>query len=378
MPTSSVPPLVDFLKPLIDPRHAQGLRHPLLAILSLACGAMLCGYDSLNAIAQCGREHSPELAQALGFTHPKTPCVATLHRLFKALDVVAFEQALMAWARQVLAAQGQSEALEGAALDGKTLRGSKKQGAAGAHLLSVVSHHLGLTLGQQAVDDKTNEIPAAIPLLKSILVEGMVITADAMHTQREFCQTVVDAQADYVLIAKDNQPTLRADIEAVFTDPVLVAATSTMAELSNQGHGRIEQRTLTASTALLGISDWPGLQQVFRLERRVIENKTGEISTVVEYGLTSLSPEKADADIILPFARGHWTIENRSHWVRDVTYNEDHSQVRSGAIPEIMAALRNVAIGLLRQMGVTNVAAAHRHYVAHPAHVLQLMGLSTG
>ena len=121
------------------------------------------------------------------------------------------------------------------------------------------------------------------------------------------------------------------------------------------GHGRIETRQLTTSEALVGYSDWPGLAQVFEVGRHVITKKTGQERAEVVYGVTSLSPEQADPGRLLELVRGHWGIENKSHWVRDVTFDEDRSQVRRGNIPQLMAALRNMAIGLLRKAGYTNI-----------------------
>lgn len=214
-------PLIEALGQVPEVRSAQGRRHPLGAILGLACAAMLCGARTYEAIAEWGRNYDPALARALGFTHPKTPCAATLFLLFRRLDREQFEAVLGAWAEQVLAATAGAPAavLEGVAVDGKTLRGSRKQGAPGAHLLSVVSHRLGLTLSQAAVDDKSNEIPVAAVVLRGLLLEGRVVTMDALLTQREIARAVVEGGGDYVMVAKENQPQLRADIATLFTAP---------------------------------------------------------------------------------------------------------------------------------------------------------------
>ena len=155
------PPLIEVFADIPDCRKARGKRHPLSAILALSCCAMLCGARSYSAIADWGRDYGAAIAQALGFTH-RTPCASTLHTIFKQLDVAGFEARLGAWADGLMTSGlTTSEPLaEAMAVDGKTLRGSKKQGAPGTHLLSVVGHRLGLTLAQQAVDDKTNEIKA--------------------------------------------------------------------------------------------------------------------------------------------------------------------------------------------------------------------------
>src|SRR5215475_11069509 len=149
----------------------------------------------------------------------------------------------------------------------------------------------------------------------------------------------------------------------------------TAAATLDLGHSRIEQRGLRTSDVLMGYSDWPGLAQVFRLERQVIIKKTGEVREEVVAGVTSLTPERADAAQLLALVRGHWSIENRSHWVRDVTFDEDRSQVRCGNIPQVMAALRNTVVGLMRWAGETNVAAACRRFAAQPQAALHLIGI---
>jgi len=148
-----------------------------------------------------------------------------------------------------------------------------------------------------------------------------------------------------------------------------------VAQTVDGGHGRIEQRRLETSAILIGYSDWPGLGQVFPLERQVVSKKTGEVRAEVVAGVTSLAPERADAARLLALVRGHWHIENKSHGVRDVTFAEDRSQVRCGNIPQVMAALRNTVIGLTRWAGETNIAAACRRFAAQPALALELIGI---
>jgi predicted transposase YbfD/YdcC len=241
-------------------------------------------------------------------------------------------------------------------------------------LLSVVGHRLGLTLKQQAVDAKTNEIKAVETVLEQIVLTGRILTMDALLTQRQVAQTIVDSGGDYVMIVKNNQPQLRADIELVFALPPwgdYQPSTRTV----ESGHGRIESRNLTTSEALVGYSDWPGLAQVFEVGRHVIEKKTGKERVELVYGVTSLSAKRATPERLLELVRGHWAIENKSHWVRDVTFDEDRSQVRSGNIPQVMAALRNTAIGLLRSAGYPNIAKAGRELAAQPAKALALVGV---
>jgi len=369
-------PLIEVFAEIPDFRRCRGKRHPLPAILSLACCAMLCGYRSYSAIAEWGRNYGAGMAHALGFTH-NTPCAATLHTVFRHVDRDVVEAKLGAWAEGIVISTPAAPAADQAALalDGKTLRGSRKQGAPGVHLLSALSHHLGLTLAQQAVDDKTNEITQVETLLGQLVLQDRVVTMDALLTQRHVAQTIVEQGGDYVMIVKENQPQLHADIELVFTLPPVGDRQET-ARTVDSGHGRIEQRNITTSEALVGYSDWPGLAQVFEVGRHVITPKTGKERAEVVYGVTSLRPERATPERLLELVRGHWSIENKSHWVRDVTFDEDRSQVRCGNIPHVMAALRNTTIGLLRWAGHTNIAAACRRLAAQPVQALALIGIA--
>jgi len=368
-------PLIEVFAAIPDFRKPRGKRHPLPAIFALACCAMLCGARSYSAIAEWGRNYGTRIAQALGFTHG-TPCAATLHTIFRHVNREEFEAHLGTWADSIVGSLPAAPETPGTAvaLDGKTLRGSKKQGAPGTHLLSALAHQVGVTLAQHAVDDKTNEITAVETLLHHLVLEGRIVTMDALLTQRHVAQTIVDKGGDYVMIVKENQPRLRADIALVFTLPPVGDPQET-ARTIDIGHGRIEQRTITTSEALVGYSDWPGLAQVFELGRHVIIQNTGEERVEVVYGVTSLRPERATPGHLLALVRGHWQIENKSHWVRDVTFDEDRSQVRCGNIPQVMAALRNTAIGLLRWAGHTNIAAACRRLAAQPVQALALIGI---
>jgi predicted transposase YbfD/YdcC len=303
-----------------------------------------------------------------------------LHRGLGRLDRQAVEATLGAWAAEVLAAtppaSGGAEA-EARALDGKTLRGSRKQGAPGTHLLSALAPRRGLTLAQAAVDDKTNEITAVPDVVKGLVLEGRVITVDALLTQRAVAQTIVGGGGDYVMVAKDNQPRLAQGIAGLLATPTHVpgATPRRWARTVDRGHGRLERRTLTVRALLPGDCDWPGARQVFRVERQRLRQTTGVLTTETTYGLTSLAPEQAPPRALLRYLRGHWHIENKAHWVRDVTFDEDRSQVRCGALPQVLAAFRSTAIGLLRCAGQPNIAAACRRNAAQPWHALALIGI---
>jgi len=272
----TVRPLIEVLCEVPEVRGRHGRRHPLTAILAMTVAAMLCGYRSYSAIAEWGRNYDPAVVRALGFTHTPTPCAATLFHVFRRLDRAAVEAVLGAWAEAVLVATGDARdtaavaEVEAVALDGKTLRGSRKQGAPGAHLLSALSHRLGLTLGQTGVDDKTNEIPVAPHLLASLVLEGRVFTMDALLTQRAVAQTIVDGGGDYVMVAKDNQPGLCQGIAGLLATPAHVPGATPLrqAQTADGGHGRVERRAVLVRAVLPGDCDWPGAAQVLPVERR--------------------------------------------------------------------------------------------------------------
>ncbi|MDP6495489.1 MAG: ISAs1 family transposase, partial [Dehalococcoidia bacterium] len=175
-------------------------------------------------------------------------------------------------------------------------------------------------------------------------------------------------KGDYLFVVKDNQPTLRQDIEDLWDGVPLPTADVSK---TNKHGDRIEQRSLWASDELVGYSDWPHMAQVYRLER--IVTRKGETTREVAYGVTSLSHRKAGPQRLLTLSRGHWGIENRTHWVRDVTFDEDRCQIRTGAAPQVMAALRNMAISLLRLARKPNIAEALRRNAAHPHEALALV-----
>jgi predicted transposase YbfD/YdcC len=202
--------LLDAFALVPDPRSGHGRFHPLVAILALTAVAMLAGCNSYSAIAQFGRDRGLPLAVALGFRRAKTPNKTAIGKLFKRLDVAAFEQALQLWLQSRIDG-------EHAALDGKTVRGSKDGELPGKHLLSVFMTENAAVLGQLEMARTTNEHKAALKLLGVLPLTGKIITADAMFTHQDVCDTIVDGGGDYLLAVDDNQPTLKNDIEQAFT-----------------------------------------------------------------------------------------------------------------------------------------------------------------
>lgn len=210
-------------------------------------------------------------------------------------------------------------------------------------------------------------------VLGSVPLAGRVVTGDALYCQRAICQQIVDAGGDYLVVVKANQPTLFDDLVTLFAQPP-VGEVFAEAEQSATGHGRQEVRRLWASAALGDYLDWPGVQQVCKLERRT--QQRGKHSCEERYLVTSLSHAEAGAGAVLRQRRGHWAIENRLHYVRDVTLGEDACQVRTGAAPEVLAALRNTVIGVFRQAGEPNIASALRRTGWKAGAALALLGIT--
>ena len=289
--------LLDRLAEVPDPRKKKGCRHPLKSVLGLLVIGLMCDQRSYTAIATWGRRQ-PQLAKVLGFRAPKTPGAATFHNLLKKLDVVKLEQKLTKWVSGVFqSTPALASRLTAVSIDGKSLRGSDTRDARRpTHLLSAVSHELGIPLAQCAVSEKTNEVPLSTQLLKAFDVRQKVVTTDALLTQRAFCEEVITHQADYVLPVKANQKQMYQDIKDLFkpfseTDPPAVQTrrfvslhTEAGAHLDTHtsvehAHGVLTTRTLTASTLLTEYINWPGLAQVYqyRIQRKHI--RTGEITT---------------------------------------------------------------------------------------------------
>jgi predicted transposase YbfD/YdcC len=245
----------------------------------------------------------------------------------------------------------------------------------GRHLLAVIDQHTRVVLGQVQVAGKTNEITPFASLLDTLTgidVAGVVITADALHTQRDHVTELHRRGAHWVLTVKDNQPGLRRQLAALPWREV-----ETGHRQAETAHGRREIRSLKVVITAAGI-EFPHARQAVQVIRRTrpVSARTGRkdrwrIETV--YAITDLAPHEARPDELAAWIRGHWQIENGLHWVRDVTFAEDLSQIRTGGSPQVMASLRNLVISLHRLAGATNIAAALRHHGRDALRPLQLL-----
>lgn len=314
----------------------------------------------------------------MGLRPERNPSHAMLSRLLRNLSRDELEREIRLWMEEVSAQLAQAGIDLRISIDGKTLRGAAKRGAEVEQLLAAASHQLKLVLAEVAIDKGTNEIKAVIPLLRQLVLEGRLITVDALLTQREVAQAVLEGGGDYLMYAKDNQPQLRQDIVWCFESDPLPGEIRARARMESKGHGRWEVREIVTSSALKGYIDWPGLEQVMEITRTVMTLKTGKTTTERLYALTSLSAERAGPRQLLRASRGHWTIENSVHWVRDVTLGEDACRVYRGSAPQVFAALRNLVLCLFRLNGYTSITAAIDLCTARPDLALRMMGVNIG
>jgi predicted transposase YbfD/YdcC len=302
--------------------------------------------------------------------HPRTglyvaPSEPTIRRTIKAIDADEADKVIGAWLleqiREGRVDAGQVSGRVAVALDGKVLKGSWAEvKTVKTKLFSALVHGESVTIGQREVPADTTEVTQVQPLLKDLAtanggnLSNVVITADSLHTHRENAAYIFDEGGDYVLTAKDNQPTLLRDIKAIFDQPSPAHHVT-----HDKGHGRNETRTITVSPDVADL-DFPGVYQAWRIERDITYTCGLPRSHEIAYGITSLTTHEANPADVAALVRGQWGIENRSHHVRDRTFDEDRSQVRVGSSPQVMATLRNIAISLLRLAGYQNIAKGTR------------------
>lgn len=336
------------------PASSSSLIHPALA--HLAAAAEPNSVSGVGVLAALGRV--PDPCRRRGVQHSITTvlAVAACAVLAGCRSFTAISEWAVNASEQVLAA----------------LRGSGSNTEEARHLLAAIDHRSGVVLGQVDVSSKTNEIPMFSQLIDRIDgIEGAVVTADALHAQRAHADyLVLERQADYLLSEKANQPTLRNQLEALPWTDVPVVHRST-----DRAHGRIEQRTLKVVTIRTGIVFPHARQalQITRKTRRINASNTKWTAVETVYAVTSLAADQARPADLAAWVRGHWTVETRLHWVRDVTLDEDRSQVRTGNAPRTMASIRNLAINMLRTNGVTNIARGLRHHAWDPVRPVKLL-----
>ena len=390
--------LVARLSKVPDLRRRRGLRHPLVVVLALAaCATLVVGGDSVTAIWQwAARASQDKLARLGARRHPWTgrflvPSERTFRRVLGKLDADALDAALGGWAADVArgvvpapvvaATPGPPEReqrratqrsvehpapdglLPAAAVDGKALRGARTPEGGRVFLVAAIDHATGAVLGQRQVPSKRGEGAAARDLLTGLRAPGMVWTLDALHTTKATARLITtDLHGHYILIIKGNQPIARDAAAALLSGPNAGWVATTATE-DDRGHGRVERRTIRVAPA--DESLFPGAVQAFRLRR-----DSGDLDGVwtrkeIVYGITSLPPGLADPAQLNHYERRHWVVEDRLHWVRDVTFHEDASQMRTGTAPRALAALRNLAISVIRLAGRANIAHARRDLLDH-------------
>jgi predicted transposase YbfD/YdcC len=351
--------LLGLLAQIPDPRKKRGRRHPLGGLLATGIAAVIAGSRSFAAIGQWAADAGPDVLAGLGAMRGAAE-ESTFRRAFALLDPGRLDQALGAW---VWTRAVQVSGRLVIAVDGKTVRGAKDKSGKAPHLVAALAHGIGAVLGQVAVNAKSNEIPAVRDLLKAFAdLAGAVITIDALHTQADTAQAILDRHASYVMTVKGNMPSLYKRLKKLpWTAIPAFSAVST-------DHGRRARRTIKVVLAPAW-TGFTGAAQVAQVRRTV--TRKGKKTVEVVYLITS--DRDADPATLAGWIRGHWEVENRLHWVRDVTYQEDKSLVRTGNAPRVMATLRSLAISLLRLDGHANIAAANRHHARDPHRTLILL-----
>ncbi|MDH6681051.1 putative transposase YbfD/YdcC [Rhodococcus sp. LBL1] len=361
--STSVPDtgIYEVLARVPDPRARRGVRHRFTVILVLALAATCAGARSFTAIAEWVHDAPSAVLDRLG-VDSGVPSESTIRRTLSRVDSAMLDRILGAWmwlrtsvfdGRRVIA------------VDGKTLRGAKHAAGNLTHLLAALDHHAGVVLGQCEVGAKTNEIPKLTELLDPLDLIDAVVTADALHCQRGTAEYIVGRGGHYVFTVKANQPSLRSRLKALPWNDIPESSS-----VASRGHSRRERRTIKATEVAAGLG-FPHATQVLQVRRTV--TRSGRQSVEVVYLISSLPMTAAAPHQVAAWIRGHWSIENRLRWVRDVTFDEDRSTIRTGTAPQVMASLRNTAIGCLRLAGHTNIAAALRHHSRHPHRPAELL-----
>jgi predicted transposase YbfD/YdcC len=378
-----------------EPRSPQGRRYPLPVLLGVLLVGLCCGCQGYLSVARWTRHLRPTDQVALGLVAGRTPCAGTFLNLFRVLDWEAFAQQLRSWVETVClseppaasaasAAAAAAPVWQGWALDGKTLRGSLAAGSDLAHIVGLVAHGLGWNLTEVGVAQKQGELTVAPTLLAPVLGPGRVITGDALFTQRSLCSQILAGGSEYLFTVKENQATLLAEVQTVLGPlPAREARKQQRrwTETVNAGHGRRETRVLLAAAVSEEQVHWPGIAQVFLLERRRYHPaKAGQAarhSRELMYGITSLTVPEAGPETLLQLQRGHWSVENQVHWILDTFFREDERRIKDGKVARGLAACRRGALNLLRCLGGRSIPTASDQAKANPLRILELMGVPT-
>ena len=382
MDTGQYSTLMDALKDIPDPRKARGKRYQWHVLLTIIVAALSSNYQSARAIAHWARLQADALRSALPDL-TRIPSEATVLRALRQIDSELLEHKLAqfvaslpqtsAYAGCIITQEG--EILQGQALDGKAVRTASAHGDR-THLVSVVEHASAQTLSQTERPEKRSEASAAQHLFKERDLSGTVTSMDAALTQRVLAQQIRRQHGHYLMVVKKNHPQMYAELALFFEQPGIQADAEhyDRCRTLSKGHGRLETRTLECLSARCEDWDWPDATQIVRRTCERLECKSGKRTVKVSYAITSLSSEEARAVALEKLWRGHWTIENRKHYVRDVTMGEDRHQMHTGEAPRVLAALRNALIDLWRSVGWSNIADALRDTAASVRRALTLIG----
>lgn len=370
-PLETVADLRSHLATVPDPRNRRGIRHPWTALLTAAAAAVLAGAASITAIGEWVGDAPQRVLALLGFRpDPLTglirpPHATTIRLVLAAADGDALDRAIGDFLQERKTPAPGRKVI---AVDGKTLRGSRTAGRTATALIAAMTHS-GQVLAQRQIDKKSNEIPAFAPLLDDIDLTGAVITADALHTQHDHATYLHERGAHYLAVVKRNHPGLHERVRRLpWRDIRLDHIERTRA------HHRDEIRRL--KTAAFAHIDYPHARQALQVVRWRRDLGTGKLTIDRIFLITSLPPGAATGSELAAWIRGHWRIENQLHHVRDRTFHEDASHIRTRHLPRVMAGLRNLAIGVHRQDGHTNIAAALRHTARNHLRPLTALGLT--
>lgn len=367
-PAGDVPVAVwDVLSTITDERDRRGRRHQLATVLVVAVAAVLAGARSLSGIAGWAADLPYWARPRLGIGR-RPPAVSTIRRVLLGVDADVLDAVLHAWLAALAPPPPVPAAFRAVAVDGKTCRGAKAVDGTRMHLFSIVEHDTGIPAGQVLAPAKGFEIAAFATVLDRIDLTNLVVTADALHTQKAHARYLHRHGGRYVFIVKRNQPTLHAQLTGLPWRQIPVVD-----HCQDKGHGRRESRTLQLVSIKAGIS-FPHAKLAARIIRTRTDTQTGATSRETVYAVTSLDWHHATPAQLADLIRGHWAIENKVHHVRDTTYDEDRSQVRTGTAPRVMATLRNIAIGVIRTADTNaSIAATTRTLSRRVEELLRLL-----